>query len=257
MNINVDNTKKFNIDSNTLLILYKHYKEYLLPFFVIISCVFVLFLIVIPQVQQYFSLRDQLKTEQEKLVILKNNYNYLSSLDDTKLDSDFKSLSQVLPSNKDFAGVMNAIAVASSRTGVSVGDFEFAVGDLAKSSEEISGYPSIKIEIKLGGNAQSITKFTSELFKTAPISEVTSIKTSGSLSDLVILFYYKTFSPENISNDSPIIPTSEKSQLLINEIASWNSSSGELLPLITTDSSSSESAGFESTESLGNNPSPF
>lgn len=259
MNINVDNTKKFNIDSNTLFILYRHYKDYLLPLVVIISCIALVFLIVIPQIQQYFVSQDQLKAEQEKLNVLKNNYNYLSSLDDTKLDADLKSLSQALPPNKDFAGIMNAIAVVSAKTGVAVGDFEFSVGDLAKSNDEISAYPSIKIEVNLGGNAQAITRFSTELLKTVPLSEVTSIKTSGNLSVLLILFYYKSFPPQNISSETPIVPINEKNLSLINEIASWNISSGDLIlpltPLIP--SSSSESSAFDSSGPLGNNPSPF
>src|SRR3990167_7441627 len=252
MDLNIDSSKKLTLEASTFLIIYRRYKGYLIPISVIFACVVVFFFIVIPEVQQYFTSRNKLKEETQKLEILKNNYNFLSNLDDAKTDSDLKALSLALPPNKDFVGIMNAISSAASKTGVSIGDFEFSLGDLNKVSVGVSSFPSTTIKINIGANAQGITKFVSELYKTVPVAEVTSIKTSINSSALIISFYYKPFPPQNISDETSLIPLSAKDLALIKELSLWNNSTVEpLLPLTPTISVSS------STESAESNPNPF
>ena len=248
MDININNSKKINLNLNTFNTPFKSYKDNILPLAVILICIVVLFFVVVPQFQQYLKSNEEFKKETQKLEIYKNNYNFLSNLDDQKSDKDLDTLSQVLPSNKDFVGIMNAISAAASKTGVSIGDFDFSLGDLNKATVVTSSYPSIKININLGANALSISRFIKELYKTAPLSEVVSIKTTNNASELEILFYYKPFPPQNISNQTPIVPLSNKSISLIKEVYSWNNSGiNAFLPFIPTASPSS----------TGSNPSPF
>lgn len=249
MDINVNNSKKVNLYLDAFNTVFRSYKDNILPLAVILICIIVLFFVVVPQFQQYLNSNAQFKQETQKLEILKNNYNFLSNLDEGKSDKDLETLSQALPSNKDFAGIMNAISVAASKTGVSIGDFNFSLGDLNKATVVTSSYPSIKISINLGANVQSISKFIEELYKTVPLSEVVSIKTSNNVSDLEILFYYKPFPPQNISDETPVTPLSYQDSSLIKEVYSWNNSGvNALLPFIPTASSSSLA---------GSNPSPF
>src|ERR1035437_7042275 len=131
-----ENGKKFNVELNNLLILYRHYKDYFLPFGIILASILVVFIVVIPQFQQYLVLQEQLKVETQKLDVLKANYNFLSNLDSSKSNTDFGNLTYALPSSKDFAGIMNSISYASAKTGVLVGDFQFAVGSLSGNNTE-------------------------------------------------------------------------------------------------------------------------
>lgn len=248
MDININNSKKVNLGLDTFYTVFRSYKDNILPLAVILICIVVLFFVVVPQFQQYLNSNEQYKHEAQKLEVLKNNYNFLSNLDDAKSDKDLETLSQVLPSNKDFVGIMNAISAAASKTGVSIGDFDFSLGDLNKAVITTSSYPSIKIDINLGANALSISKFIKELYKTVPLSEIVSIKTTNNVSDLEILFYYKPFPPQNISDETPVVPLSYESISLIKEVNLWNNSGvNAFLPFIPTASSSS----------TGSNPSPF
>lgn len=246
MEINIKTTKKVNLNSQAITASYRHYKESLLPIGVILVCIGILFFIIVPQFKNYLSSKKELETENQKLEVLKNNYNFLLNLEDSKADTDFKTLSKALPPNKDFVGIMSAITIAASKTGVSVEDFNFSLGDLNKASDDSSQYPSIKIDVNIGGNAKDIAKFIDELYKTAPASEVTSIKTTGNASSLITFFYYKPFPPQNVSNESPITPLSNENKSLIENVSSWNSSS---LDTFLPDVSASESG--------GTNPSPF
>jgi Tfp pilus assembly protein PilO len=250
-----DDKKKFNLEFNNLLILYRHYKDYLLPFGIIVACALVVLWVVIPQFQQYLSLQQQLKTEMQKLNVLKNNYNFLSSLDDSKSNADFNALTLVLPSGKDFAGIINAVSYASEKTGVAVGDFSFSVGSLSGGNTEgVSAYPSIKIDINLIGNTQAVANFIQELYKTAPVSEVTSIKTGGNSGTITILFYYKPFPQQNVDDSAPVTVLSAQDAVLIKTVSGWNNSLNQpQLPLIP----SLSAQGSTSSASPSNGSSPF
>ena len=249
MDINVNASKKFNIDFNILIILYRHYKDYFLPILVIIGSFFVFLLIVIPQIQQYFNSKQQLDLDTQQLSILRNNYNFLSGLDESQENSQLNTLSTALPSGKDFAGVINAISASSANTGVLVGDFNFLVGNLSDVSQVqgVSAYPSLQITVNLTGDALSLATFMSQLYKTVPLSEITSIKIDQSSSILTILFYYKPFSNVIIDNQAPIAPLSLKDQNLLNNISDWD----------TNTSMSSLISGNASASAGGINPSPF
>jgi hypothetical protein len=226
--------EKINLEFTNFLILYRHYKAYQLPIGVILACILVIFLIIIPQFQQYFISQQALKIEVDKLQILKSNYSFLTNLDDSKTGSDFKTLSYALPSGKDFAGVMNAIAYVSAKTGVSVGDFNFSLGDLSNSSTMgVTAFPSVQIDVNLVGNAQAITKFIEVLYKTAPVSEVTNIKTGGDSGTITIVFYYKPFPSQKIDGSVPIVALSGQEASLVKNISLWNNTADQsLTPVI-------------------------
>src|ERR1035437_7112230 len=96
-----ENAKKFNLEFNNLWILYRHYKDYFLPFGVIVVCILVVFFVIIPQFQQYLGSQGELKIQMQKLEILKSNYNFLSNLDSSKSNTDLGTLTLALPSGKD------------------------------------------------------------------------------------------------------------------------------------------------------------
>lgn len=243
MDINTSN--KVNLDMQAVSTVYRHYKANILPIGVILTCIGILLFIVVPQFNNYLKSKEELKVETQKLELLKNNYNFLLTLDDSQTSTDFKTLSKVLPPNKDFVGIMSAITLAASKTGVSVEDFKFSLGDLDK-DVNASVHPSIRIDINIGGDVKNSISFIKELYKTVPASEVSSIKAAGSISTLAISFYYKPFPPKNISSESPIIPLSAKNKSFIESLSSWNSSDiGAFLPDVSA------------SQSGGTNPSPF
>ncbi len=247
--------KKMDLTTSNLLVLYKHYKDYLLPIGVILVCILIIFFVVIPQFSHYFQLQQELKAETEKLEALKNNYNFLSNLDEIKAKSELDALALALPPGKDFAGVMNAISIVSAKTGVSVGDFEFSLGNLSELSQGVTAYPSIKIEISLTGSSKSIMEFVSQLYKTVPVGEVTSVKTTGNSGALTILFYYKPYPPQAVDDAAPIIFLSNQELALVKEVLTWNNAASQsLIPFIPSIYSTPSA---EAASPSGSNSSPF
>jgi len=246
MNININGSKKTNLDFQNLVVLYQHYKEFLLPLGVIVVSILVILYIVFPQIQQYSDSKNLVKAEQQKLNTLNNNYTLLTSLDDATITSDLNTLSLALPPQKDFAGIIDAISYVSAKTGVAVGNFQFSLGDLSSSNFGGTAYPSTKIDLTITGSTQNLANFAHEIIKTKPVAEVSSINISGGTGSLTILFYYKPFPGQNVSDQVQIMPLSLGQSSLIKEVSTWNSveQAGLLaLPITPAASSSAVNSG--------------
>jgi hypothetical protein len=222
-NINFKKAGDFKVDKWSMIIAYNKYKGFLLPLAVVLVSIVVIFLILIPQMQQYFSSREMLGQETQKLEILKNNYNFLANVNEEVLDTNLKSLTKILPNEKDFFGIINSVSIVSSKAGISLSNFKFTLGNLSKiSGQNDSISPTIQMELTTQGDARLLNSFINELYKTAPLVEIYSIKHKNDKAVLLLQFFYKPFQPENISEETPVVELSAKDQKLIKEISLWN-----------------------------------
>ena len=103
-----------------------------------------------------------------------------------------------------------------------MGNFQFALGSLSSTDFAGTAYPSTKIEINLKGSPKNIVAFVHEIVKTMPICEVISLNISQGNADLIMLFYYKPFTAQDISDQTGIVPLSASDLNLISNISSWN-----------------------------------
>lgn len=221
----------FNPDLSTIVTVYKQYKNFFLPIAIIAASIVLFFVILIPQVQGVISAKEEEQVERQKLETLKNSYNNLTNMNQETLGSKLESLTRALSNYKDFAGIINSISSNSVKTGVLVGNFEFSVGDVSKSTEGVA-FPSIQITLNLSGSPKATLDFMKSLYESVPLAEVTSIKTSGDASTLKVQFYYKSYPQISINNSSPIALLSEKENSTITTVSSWGDNvSASLLPL--------------------------
>lgn len=211
-----------NIDINTIKILYKKYKEHIIYVLVIFITILLFLFAVLPRIKDLGKLNNDRKIELNKVSILKNNLDLLSNLDDSKLDSQLLVVSSALPSEKDFEGVLNAVSLASGRSGVSIGDYEFQVGDLSQRlSVKATGFPFLTLVVNIKGTPSQIVKFVGSLFKSTPISEVTSILQNTNSATISIVFYYKTLPPVQLDDSRQITPLSQKGREIIDTLSAW------------------------------------
>jgi hypothetical protein len=236
--------KQISINQETIMLLYKKNKNYILPISVIIICIFLFFQVIMPQINGLFQLQKQLQSEQEKLAKLKNNLTSLSNLDSSVLDTQYKITSAVLPVNKDFTGIINAISISAAKTGLSVGDYNFVVGDISNPQTNVTKFPYLQLSVNLLGDIKNGSEFVSELYKTAPLSEVISLSSSVDSISISINFYYKTIPPINFNEEVPLQTISPKNQTMVDKISGWSNAS-----ILNPEMSGSSSGGL--------NPMPF
>ncbi len=258
-NLNLQGIQDLKPDKESLYITYNKYKGYLFPMIVILASILILFMVIIPQINQYFSSKNQLDQATQQLNVLKNNYNYLVSLDDTQSSSDLKLLTKTLPSGKDFYGIMTAISVASARAGIAINSFQFSPGNLSKlTGSDNLPYPTIQVQLQTNGSTASLTSFLNELYKTVPLAEVYSIKLNNTQADLLLNFFFKPFPPQNLSDETPINPLSSGDKSLITNLYTWNNlivQNGLLLS--DTQAIASASVSLVASSSSQTNYSPF
>lgn len=233
-----------NINSTTFNILYRKYKSFVLPSIIIIACIILFFIVIIPQVQAVLDAKEKERIEKQKLELLKNNYNLLLNMDIVKLNSDFEMLTKTLPFGKDFAGIINSISDKSVKTGVSIGDFEFTVGNISKTTEGSNSFPSILISLDAVGEPKAILEFVKQLYKSMPLAEITTIEQGGESARIKLQFYYKAFPQGPISNESPISAFTSSDLSLINDLSSWSVvSEVDFIPLSLSPSEDSSKSG--------------
>jgi hypothetical protein len=214
--------KKVNLDKDAMKFLYARYKDYLLPIAAIFICILLFFYVITPQVQNIKTLQTQEREEARKLDILKNNLNLLYSLDPQTLDKQLKLASKALPTDKDFIGILSGVAIASSKSNVTLGDYGFQVGEIGKTQTGAKGIPTMLLSLTVSGNINSLMNFMNELKKTVPLSEIKTVSLSGNNTSLSTVFYYKPLSPVVINDTVPLSPLSNSALDQLNNISNMN-----------------------------------
>ncbi|OGH19906.1 MAG: hypothetical protein A3D74_04895 [Candidatus Levybacteria bacterium RIFCSPHIGHO2_02_FULL_37_13] len=217
----MDDLSREHIDIYTIKFLYRRYKSFVIPFLVIIVVILLFVRLTVPAIQDLFEGYE--KQKESRLVIdnIRQNLNFIKTIDDSSLESQFKVVTKALPPEKDFDSVLNAISDSSNKSGVVLSGFKFTVGNLSKEEIE-SEYPSLNLELTLDGDAETANIFIGSLAKTLPLSEIAKVSAQKDSSIVTIEFFYKPVKA-SINNDSlPIIPISNKGLELIDNMSALN-----------------------------------
>jgi len=217
----MDNLAREHIDINTLRLLYTRHKGFIAPFLVIVVVVILFAKITIPSIQDLLKGYEEQKVAIQTLENLRGNLNFVKSLDNSSLTSQFNLMTKALPIVKDFDSVLNAISDSSNKSGIAIGGFKFVVGDLSK-EEEGNEYPTLNVSLSLIGGAEAVDKFIGSLTKVLPLSEITKTSSQKDTSIVAIDFYYKLVKPSKNNDSLPINPVSAKGLSLINELSAFS-----------------------------------
>ncbi len=214
--------KRVNIDITILKFLYARYKQFIIPAVVILVCFILLITFIMPQLKALFALSNDAKKDSNRIVVLKNNLNLLSSLSDSALDSQLQIVSIALPTNKDFIGVINAISYAASFTGANVSEFQLQIGDLSQAPTDTGKFSSLSLNLSVNGSTNDVNKFIKALYTTFPLSEVTSVNIGDTVSTVAINFYHKPLPPVAYNDSTPINPIPNSGLKRINDLYNFN-----------------------------------
>ncbi len=216
--------EKISSDIKSLKFILNKNKPYLVPITIIIVSIILFFQFVIPQFGALLTAKKEVKEASLKLETLKANLDILININEETLDSQLKILTSALPLDKDFIGILNSIYSTAQRTGVSLGNFSFKIGDLAQ-SENGDSFPVVKLSIPINSGIAAVSSFVEAISKTVPLSEIYLVKI-GDMSSMVSLsFYYKLLGDSNYSQDVRVSPVSQKGLTLINQLSEFENTS--------------------------------
>lgn len=225
--------KKVFFGHNDLRFLYYRYKDsnyysLLILSATIVVCMFLIFGFIIPQIQSYFSIREEVASLNSEIRTINENINFMNNLDKTLLNSQLQTATSALPSDKDFAGILNAIASAAIRSGVSVSDFSFRLDENSSSANGVkNGSPAgpllINLSVDIKGSVSGWKKFLTEIYEKVPLVEITDIKGDSDSLTVGMRFYYKPLPKIAFKESEPITPVADSKQALIRKLSSWQS----------------------------------
>lgn len=216
--------KPIPINETTFRILYFRYKPYYVSVGVILVCIVLFFQLIIPQVQQWFALRDEVIQEQQKVALLNQNLSIITKINNDSLDKDIQVVTAALPADKDFAAILNAVSNAATTSNVSLGDYSFQVGNL---SAVVSGsQTNLQLTLNIKGGIADAERLIQSLKTQLPLSEVTNVQiNSANSSTITTVFYFKPFPQLAFNSSTPLIGITAQDDTLIKTLKLYTGAS--------------------------------
>lgn len=205
--------------------LYEDNKEYALPLIAIVASFFLFFVFIVPQVLSFPSRKQEVDKESDKLRKIKETEEILLNSDESLIDSQLRIASKALPPGKSFEEILNGISTAAALSGAQIENYKFeSQNDLSAGTND-SKFSSLLFEVSVIGTTKDAIGFIGQLYKTYPASDAISMLTSSGVTDIKILFYYKSFPSISPEDRTQIKNISAKESAALTEVSSWNDTS--------------------------------
>lgn len=215
-------------DENQFKQVLLHYKKFYISLGIIVACLFLIMMVIIPQIQQYSEQKAQVAEVEQQIAILQKNIAAMRSVNQEEQGKQLALLLGILPEDKDYAGILFAVKSASSKSNVQLGDFTFSVGELSAKSVITKTVPNVSMKLEVSGSMSEINRFLIALSQTAPLVNVSEIQMSSKRATLLLQFYYKPIPQLKINVAQPIAALPAKNQTLVNSLSSWEVASNAL-----------------------------
>ncbi|MDO8658026.1 MAG: hypothetical protein Q7K55_04750 [Candidatus Levybacteria bacterium] len=219
---------KLSFEQSTFRILYLKYKELIIPGGIIFVSIILFLQVVLPQFQELSLIRNKEEETKERIRNLNNNLMFLSKLNNSSLDFQLKLTTSVLPIEKDFVGIINAVSNTAVDTGVALDDFGFVVGELStrsaaiKTSGIIKDKPSIDLGLSVRTNIDGLKRFIERLSEEFPLSQIMGISIDKKKYGISTVFFYRALVPDRFNESTELKPFSKADEAMLNKLSSWN-----------------------------------
>ncbi|HXS14612.1 MAG TPA: hypothetical protein VN711_00615 [Candidatus Saccharimonadales bacterium] len=213
--------KKVSLDEMVIKSLYYRYKDFLTPFIVIVVCLITIWIIILPQIQGWFTMQGQISDDTQKLTILKQNLNAISVMNDTSLNTMLGIATSALPVEKDVTGIVNALDTAALKSGTQIGDYNFQIGNIAGVDPNAGvaiQQNTLQLVVTVPGNLVTMKNFVANLRNELPLSDVKSLSINqDSTVTVTVVFYYALLPKITFDDTAPLqLVTGKDQQFLEN-----------------------------------------
>lgn len=223
--------KEIFFGRNSFRFLYYRYKDsayYSISIIVvtIVICLLLIFNFILPQLEQWFSIRNEVIATRQRTEIINSNISYMNTVDRNQLTSQLQTMMLALPAEKNFGMILDSLNLSALRSGVSFQDYTFQVGKVSSQSAQLSsaripGVSTVTVSVIVDGTVDEVRVFMREMAKTLPLSEILSVDGSSGAITVTYDFYQKNLPTSTLRDDQPIPRTAEVNATLINRLASW------------------------------------
>lgn len=191
---------------------------------VIIICLVLVFTIILPQIESYFSLRQEAVELQEQINVINGNINFINNIDKAQLNSQLETVVKALPSEKDFSGIVDGISDSAIKSGISIDDFSFNFGDgQSTNTNDLSknSIVPVQVSIQTVGGLNNQKKFLANILQVLPLASVSVIDGGLNSYTINLQFYYKPFPKVSFKEDQQISGITSSDVALIQKLSTW------------------------------------
>jgi len=217
--------------NNNLRLLYYRYKGttyFSLAIIAVVfsACILLFFKVIVPQLQNWFSISQEAARTRERIVNIEKNISFMNTLDKRVLNDQLEVATSAIPLEKNFGPIINALSDAAISSGVALDDFSFQVGDVSSTSGKLNlygqkGLSALTVNVGVTGTATQIHAFLKETQEKLPISEATVVDGDEFSTNITLQFYQKQFPRIVFKDDELIVPLSAKNITLLDELRGW------------------------------------
>ena len=220
------------LDAKHLRVYYYQYKDTAIFSIAVSVCIllvnFIIFsLVVRPQYETWQKNNAELEEVKKKIDTLEGNNRILQSIDPFSLSTDLQLALAGLPPEQDYMGIMNAIASATTISGVILEDYGFRLGEIVPTKPDVV---PVVVTVGIRGDANALHAFMKEIQQKVPTANLTTIDGSNDSTSVKLTFFSKVLPKIELTEDkvtTPLTAPSSSDRQLLEKLASWK---GTLLP---------------------------
>lgn len=220
-------------EQSQLTLLLNHYRNYTVPFLMILGSVFLIWFVILPQIQELQEIKKQEEAVRKRSEILQKNVTFLKDI--KNLDENLALAMQAFPSEKDYVGLLLSIPGVAAASKVGVDDYAFTVGALSSSvsaksntpgaaASESSGNASgdTNLDLSISGPMDAEKAFLEALLKTFPIASATEVEFSNQDAAQVKTTFFASLLPQaKFDPEQELTPLSKQDEQVLEEIKIW------------------------------------
>lgn len=224
----MDNQVKFHLRRLLLYYYNFRYSAYfpvMMPILIISIGLLTFILFILPQMNNLFSVQEEVQATQSRIAVMRENNRFLSNLNKADIDRDFTVATEALPSNKDFIGILNAISKAALSSNVSLGDYDFFLGTVNTDTSEKNVNPDadlVNISLKIDGNITDINNFMLEIEKKLPLAEIKTVNFSDNTAEVLLVFHVKPLPDLDINYSDQLEYYSQSERNMLKKVYLWS-----------------------------------
>lgn len=153
---------------------------WLVPVGVVVGVVATFFILVIPQINGFFELRDEIEKSEETLEQLSSKRVALEQLSEADLERNLSLVNNVLPQRTPLMEALVAFYYYAEENEVEISDYGLKPGELATESAQVeerarSGVKSMDLELRVRGEFDQVISYVASLQEMAPILHLDEI----------------------------------------------------------------------------------
>jgi hypothetical protein len=206
---------------------YFKYKRVFLPSLFGLLAVFLIFMVILPQISAISKLTSDLNEASNKVQILKSSLDVISSQNEAEVDSKLGIVTEALPTAKDILRIFNSLNSAAASSNTTLREFSVEVGGVygreAEIKQDLPSAPSMEVVARVDGDVRSISKFSDALYRKFPLSEISTIDSAGDSTTFQVNFFYKPVNFSILSKQDKVSALSAQDVEFINKLSAENS----------------------------------